>query len=240
MSALEQGGPGLLATLIIASSLVQFALAARLSALRRIFTPTVAGTVVMLIPVGLAPLILGRLADVPEAASPAAAPVTASVTLLVIVVAALRGSGLWRLWGPTIGVVAGSVTGGLAFGIYDTASVREAGWIGLPPIAYPGLDLGFGPAFWTLLPAFVLVTVVGAMDTLGDGIAIQRVSWRASRAPSTSGLFRERCRRTVSATCSPVSQERFRTRRMPRAPRSWSSPAWRPGRSASASGSFSS
>ena len=182
VSALEQGGPGLLATLIIVSSLFQFVLAARLSALRRIFTPTVAGTVVLLIPVSLAPLIVGKLAAVPEAASPAAAPVTASVTLLVIVVIALRGSGPWRLWGPVVGMVVGSVTGGLAFGIYDTASVGEAGWIGLPAAAWPGLDLGFGPAFWALLPAFVLVTVVGAMDTLGDGIAIQRASWRKPRA----------------------------------------------------------
>ena len=52
----------------------------------------------------------------------------------------------------------------------------------MPRFAYPGLDLGFGPAFWALLPAFVLLTVVGAMDTLGDGIAIQRVSWRKPRA----------------------------------------------------------
>ena len=182
VSALEQGGPGLLATLIIVSSLFQFALAARLSALRRIFTPTVAGTVVMLIPVTLAPVILGRLGDVPEGAAPAAAPVTVSVTLLFIVVTAFRGTGLWRLWGPVAGMVVGTVTGALAFGLYDTESVREAAWIGLPPLAYPGLDLGFGPAFWALLPAFVLVTIVGAMDTLGDGVAVQRVSWRRPRA----------------------------------------------------------
>ena len=182
VSALEQGGPGLLATLIIVSSLFQFALAARLSALRRIFTPTVAGTVLMLIPVALAPVILDKLADVPPGVSPAAAPVTVGVTLLVIVVSALRGSSLWRLWGPVVGILVGTVTGSLAFGLYDTAGVRQAGWIGLPPIAYPGLDLGFGPEFWALLPAFVLVTLVGAMDTLGDGVAIQRVSWRRPRA----------------------------------------------------------
>jgi len=182
VSALEQGGPGLLATLIIVSSLFQFALAARLSALRWIFTPTVAGTVVMLIPVTLAPVILGRFADAPDGASPAGAPVTVGVTLLVIVVTALRGSSLWRLWGPIVGIVAGTVTGGLAFGLYDTAGIRQAGWVGLPPFAYPGLDLGFGPEFWALLPAFVLVTLVGAMDTLGDGVAIQRVSWRRPRA----------------------------------------------------------
>ena len=182
VAALEQGGPGLLATLVVVSSAFQFALAARLSALRRIFTPTVAGTVLILIPVTLTPVILGKLADVPEGASAAAAPVTAVVTLLVIVFAALRGAGLWRLWGPVIGMVAGSATGGLAFGIYDTATVGEAAWIGLPALAWPGLDLGFGPAFWGLLPAFVLLTVVGAMDTLGDGIAVQRASWRTPRA----------------------------------------------------------
>ena len=98
----------------------------------------------------------------PAGAPRAAAPVTAGLTLLVIVVAALRGAGLWRLWGPVVGIVVGSVTGGL-FGIYDASGILTADCIGLPPIAYPGLDLGFGPAFWALLPAFVLVTAVGAM-----------------------------------------------------------------------------
>ena len=182
VSALTQGGPGLLATLIIVSSLFQFVLAARLSALRRIFTPTVAGTVLMLIPVSVGPVILDILSDVPETASPAAAPATVGVTFLVILVSALRGSGQWRLWGPVVGMVVGTVVGGLAFGLYDTAGIREAAWVGLPPIAYPGLDLGFGLEFWALLPAFVLVTVIGAMDTLGDGVAIQRVSWRRPRA----------------------------------------------------------
>ena len=53
----------------------------------------------MLIPVTLAPIILGKLADVPDGASAPAAPVSWSVTLLVIVVTAPGGSGPWRLWG---------------------------------------------------------------------------------------------------------------------------------------------
>ena len=182
VAALEQGGPSLLATLIVISSLFQFALAAKLSLLRRIFTPTVAGTVLMLIPVTLAPVILRKLADVPEGAAPAAAPVVAGATLLAIVLMVLRSSGAWRLWASVIGILAGSAIGGLAFGIYDTASVREAAWIGLPGFAYPGFDLGFGPEFWALLPAFVMLTLVGAMDTLGDSIAVQRASWRKPRA----------------------------------------------------------
>ena len=182
VSALEQGGPGLLASLIIIASACQFALAAKLSLFRRVFTPTVAGTVLMLIPITIGPLILGKLADVPAGASPAAAPVSAGVTLVIIVVIALRGAGAWRLWAPIIGISTGSLIGGLGFGIYDTTRILEAAWVGLPAVAWPGLDLSFGPAFWALLPAFVLVTLAGALDTIGDTIGIQQVSWRRPRA----------------------------------------------------------
>ena len=182
ITALEQGGPGLLASLIIMSSLIQFVLAARMSLLRRIFTPTVAGTVLMLIPVTIAPLIIRKLYDVPEGASSATAPVVAGITLLVTLLITLRSAGVWRLWAPVIGIVSGTLTAGFVFGIYDSASVLEASWVGLPEQAFVGFDLSFGTEFWALLPAFVMVTLVGAMDTLGDSIAIQRISWRKQRS----------------------------------------------------------
>ncbi|MDE2983016.1 MAG: hypothetical protein OXU74_17635 [Gemmatimonadota bacterium] len=182
VSAIEQGGPGMLATLIIASSLIQFVLAARMALLRKIFTPTVAGTVLILIPITLTPLIIQKLAEVPAGAHPAAGPVTAGVTLLVTLLIPLRFSGVLRLWAPAIGIAAGGLTAGLGFGIYDMTTVTEAAWIGLPDLAYPGVDLSFRPEFWALLPSFIMVTLVGAMDTLGDSIAIQRVSWRKPRA----------------------------------------------------------
>ena len=182
VSALEQGGPGLLASLIVMSSLVQFALAARMSLLRRIFTPTVAGTVLMLIPVTLAPLIINKLNDVPEATSAVAAPSVAGLTLAVTIIVALRSTGIWRLWAPAIGIIAGTLLASLAFGIYDTRKILDAPWIGVPEQAFLGFDLSFGVEFWTLLPAFVMVTLVGAMDTLGDSIAIQRISWRKQRS----------------------------------------------------------
>ena len=182
VTALAQGGPALLATLIVMSSIVQFVLGAKMAVLRRVFTPTVAGTVLMLIPVSVAPLVFRKLTDVPAEAPEAAAPVTALVTLAAIVLVALRLSGAWRVWAPAIGLAAGGVTG-LAFGIYDLERVAQAPWIGLPDFtAYPGLDLGFGTSFWALLPGFLIVTLVGAMDTLGDSIAIQRASWRRPRA----------------------------------------------------------
>ena len=182
VSALEQGGPGLLASLVVMSSLVQFALAARMSLLRRIFTPTVAGTVLMLIPVTIGPMLTRKLYDVPDGTPAAAAPVIAGLTLLVTIVIALRSTGIWRLWAPAIGIVAGTLAAHAVFGIYDTRSILDAPWIGMPEQAYLGFDLSFGPEFWALLPAFIMVTLVGAMDTLGDSIAIQRISWRKQRS----------------------------------------------------------
>ena len=182
VSAIERGGPALLAALIIVSSFVQFILGSRMAALRRIFTPTVAGTVLMLIPVSLAPIVFGKLVDVPATAAPAAAPVTALATFAASILVALRLSGIWRLWAPAIGLVSGSLVGA-AFGVYDFDRVAAAPWFGLPDFsAYPGIDLSFSPAFWALLPGFIIVTLVGAMDTLGDTIAIQRASWRKPRA----------------------------------------------------------
>ncbi len=182
VTALVQGGPALLATLIVMSSLVQFILGAKMAMLRRVFTPTVAGTVLMLIPVSIAPIIFSKLTDVPTGAPEAAAPVTALVTLGAIVLVALRLSGAWRVWAPAVGLAAGGLTG-IAFGIYDLERVAQAPWIGFPDFSgYPGLDLSFGPTFWALLPGFLIVTLVGAMDTLGDAIAIQRASWRTPRA----------------------------------------------------------
>ena len=86
-----------------------------------------------------------------------------------------------RLWALAIGLVVGCLVGHF-FGIYEVQRVIDAPWVGFPdPSGWPGLDLGFDAAFWALLPGFVLVTLVGAMDTLGDSIAIQRASWRQPR-----------------------------------------------------------
>ena len=181
VTSLIEGGPGLLATLVTVSALFQFGLSTQLSLLRRILTPTVCGTVIMLIPVTLMPIMFGMLTDVPEGSPAAAAPICAIVTLVVTVGVTLRATGVWRLWAPVIGIATGCAVAG-AYGLYDTQLVAEAGWIGLPAGAWPGFDLKFGVAFWSLLPAFVFVTLIGAIETIGDGVAIQRVSRRRPRA----------------------------------------------------------
>ncbi len=181
VTALVQGGPELLATLIIASSLFQFLLAARLSMLRRIITPTVAGTVIMLISVAIMPIGFDLLADVPADAPRMASPYSALATVVVTMIIILRGSGALRIWAPVIGIFAGCAVGS-AYGLYDFDRVVSADWIGLPAASWPGFGFEFGPAFWSLLPAFIFVSMVGAIETVGDSVAIQQASWRHPRA----------------------------------------------------------
>ncbi|MXZ31909.1 MAG: hypothetical protein F4Z20_00475, partial [Gammaproteobacteria bacterium] len=181
VTALVQGGPAVLAALVIASSLFQFTLSARLSLLRRVLTPVVSGTVIMLIPVSVMPIIWDLLEDIPAAANPAGAPISALITLLAVVLIALKATGVLRLWALVIGIAVGSVISSL-FGLYDVQRVADAAWIGVPASGWPGISFEFGPVFWSLLPSFIFVTLIGAIETIGDSVAIQRVSWRKPRA----------------------------------------------------------
>ena len=182
IAALAEGGPLLLAKLVVVSSLFQFLLSSRLLLLRRLFTTTVMGTVIMLISVSVMPIVFDMLTQVPEGAAPSAGPVSFVVAILVMLAFGLRATGIGRLWAPVAGVVAGSIVAA-ALGLYDFRQVADAAWFGAPRSGWPGFDLSFGPAFWALLPGFVIVTMIGAIETIGDSVGIQRVSWRTPRAP---------------------------------------------------------
>ena len=174
--AMTQGGLSLLASLIVVSSLVQFALAQWLPLLRSVITPVVSGTALMLIAVTVMAIAIERLREVPEGAPSAAGPAVAVATLAVAVMLAMRASGIWRLWAPLIGIVSGCVAAAL-FGLYDPDRVIEANWLYVPDVAaWPGLDLSPGVEFWTLLPAFLIVSLVVGIKMSSDGVVIQRVS----------------------------------------------------------------
>ena len=178
--ALTVGGPAMLASLLVISALFQFTLAAFLPLLRRIITPVISGTVLILIAVTVLPIVVGRLQDIPEGTSAAAAPLAAAATIAVAVMLGLRGSGKWRLWASLIGMAAGCVVAAL-FGMYDAQRVIDAPWFGVPRIAAPGFDLSFGMEFWALLPMFLVVTLAITIRTVGSAVVIQRVSRRSPR-----------------------------------------------------------
>lgn len=181
VAALVKAGPATMALLIIVSSLVQFLLAARLSLLRRIFTPTVAGTVIMLIAATVIPIVFDSFDDVPEGTDSIAPVVAVGVTIITVGALILRGPTWIRLWSPFIGIGVGSIVSA-PWGLYDYQSVIDADWIGLPFRSWPGIDITPGIEFWALLPAFIVATIVGAIETIGDGVVIQRVSRRTPPA----------------------------------------------------------
>lgn len=179
IGALKAGGLPLLGTLIAASSLIQFVFAKHLGLFRKIVNPTVGGTVLTLIAVSVMPIAYHLLEATPKNyAGVIEAPMwTAAITLAIILGLSIFGNSKLRLWGPVIGVISGSLIAWW-FGLVDLSSVIQAPLIGLPATGWPGLNLNFDTTFWVMLPGFVIVTIIGALETYGDGIAIQEVSHR--------------------------------------------------------------
>ena len=179
--ALAEGGPAMLASLMIVSALFFFAVATWLPQLRRILTPTVSGTVLMLIAVSVLPFCLDRFDEVPAGAPSFAGPLVALVTLAVAVALVLRAPPRLRPWSMLIGFVSGCAAAAI-LGVYDLERFHTAPWIGIPPVGFQGLDLSPGAGFWALLPMFLIVTLVQAVKGIGDNVVIQRTARRRPRS----------------------------------------------------------
>ena len=178
--AIEEGGPAMLASLIVLSSFFYLTLAAWLPLLRRIITPVVSGTVLMLIAALILPIAFDRLQEVPEGSSLAAGPCVAAVTLIAATMLMLRGPRTWRPWSLLLGIAAGCVAA-VPFGLYDFERLSTASWVGIPDSGFPGLDLTPSAGFWGLLPMFLIVTLVQVIKGIGDGVVVQQVSRRRPR-----------------------------------------------------------
>ena len=181
ISALLAGGPALLSSLIVASSLIQFVFISRLSWLRRVISPLVTGTVLMLLAATIITVVLSRLSDLPEGAPSMAAPILAGTTLFILIVLRLFASPKLQQWAPVVAIVVGCAIAA-PFGAYDWRHVMEASWIGFPSFTWPGFDLSFGATFWGILPGFVIVIMATTINSISDTVVIQQVAWRRPRA----------------------------------------------------------
>ena len=179
ITAVVDGGPATLTTLVLITAATQLVISKWLFILRRIVTPTVGGTVMMILSITLASVVFGLLDEATE--TEAGAPLlTALATLTIVAALMLRGSAALRLWGPVIGIAGGCVVAAV-LGIYDFDRIAQAPWVGLPS-EWPGLALEFGIPFWTLLPSFLFLGVIISIQSNGEAIALQRASWRQDRA----------------------------------------------------------
>ncbi len=178
--ALVDGGPATLTALVLVTAAFQILISRWLFILRRIVTPLVGGTVLMIVTLSLASVVFDLLKTETESGRGDSFMV-ALVTGIVIVVLTLRGSAAVRLWAPIICIIVGCIAA-VILGIYDFERVTQANWVGFPIGSWPGLGLAFDTSFWTLLPAFLFIGAIISIQVNGDVIAVQQVSWRQTRA----------------------------------------------------------
>ena len=115
-----------------------------------VMPPIVTGTVVMLIGFNLAPSAWGNVQE---------APLTALVTVAVVVLVTVLFRGIIGRLAILVGVLAGYVVA-MARGEVDYEAVGEAAWIGLPTFTTPTFDIG-------LMGLFVPVVVVLVAENIG-------------------------------------------------------------------------
>ena len=173
--ALHVGGPDLLASLVVASTLIQSVLTFRLASLRRIFTQTVSGVVVMLVAVSAMPFVISRAVIPPQGESIALFLAPGIVALTVGVLISLQDSPARRMWVLPATVAVGVIVAA-PLGFYDFGMIADAPWVSLPGFGWPGLS--FGAHFWALLPVFVFVNLAAFMKVVGDLSVIYRASYR--------------------------------------------------------------
>ena len=178
ITAVVDGGPGTLMSLVFATAVIQLVISKWVVILRRIVTPTVSGIVIMILSVTLASVVFALL-DGSAREEPVAAPLTALITRGVVAGLSLRRAAILRLWGPVIGIVAGCIAAA-ALGILDLRLVAAAPWVGVPT-DLPDLSPEFGIPFWTLLPSFLFLAIIFSIHSNGETIAQQRVAWRDNR-----------------------------------------------------------
>ena len=179
--ALKAGSPGLLSALVICGALAQFALATWLPLLRRIITPVVTGTALLLLAATVIPIAAGRITALPDGASTVSGAVVAVATLGVLAVLGLRLTGGWRLWVPLFAISAGALSA-VPFGLYDFQRVIDAPWVGIPGTWFPDFQTPEVDAFFALLPMVVIVVLINGVKNMGDSVVVQRISRREPRA----------------------------------------------------------
>ena len=186
VDALKAGGTIMLAALTVTAALVQLLFSLKMSMLRRLLTPPLLGTVMMLLSVTIMPIMFELYDDIPVGFPASAGPACVVVTILVLGGIFLIGSPSVRIWAPVLSIGTGSLVA-LWYGIYDAERVAQAEWIGMPTewpthfvSGWATFDVG---SYLGLAPAFVLLFLVAAIRVMAAALAIQTVSWRQPHVP---------------------------------------------------------
>lgn len=179
--ALVEGGPKILAALVLFSGLFSLVIGLRLAMLRRIFSPTVAGTISILVVITVVSVALEKAGDIPAGRLNSAGLLCGAITLVSTLAFLLRKPGFWRTWGTLFGLALGCIAGA-ALGILDLEALKQALWFGVPLAGWEGPDYDFGRGFWTLVPAFLFISALTVVQTNSLSFVAYRVSQPGDRS----------------------------------------------------------
>lgn len=206
---LPGGGMALMLGMSLACAPVEIVLAQFLYRLRRVFTPLVAGVVVLLIGLSLLPVGMKSVAAGLGGGAPAWAGIAVAALVAAVVI------GLNSLGKPLARVGAIPLALGVGFGV-----CWAAGWLPPAPVAggaavvlpWPGR---YGFAFrWELVLPFLFAYVVTTLETVGDITATSQLSgepvdgpvyWRRVRG----GVIADSLNSVLAALCNSFPNTTF-------------------------------
>jgi xanthine permease XanP len=188
MAAAWLGGLPLMRGMTIAAGLVEMVFAKFVHRLEFLFPTEITGLVVFMVGVGLVPVGASKFLHIEYTGEPIQVVgfLVAAATLFVMVALNVWGSGKLRLYGVLIGMAVGYALSSVA-GLLPSDQLQqvvEAPWLGLPALA-GAWDVDFR---WSLLPAFMIVSICGALKSFGNLVMCEKVNDDQWTRPDTKRI----------------------------------------------------
>lgn len=179
--AIELAGIGFVAALALIAAPTELLIARFFRFFRNVFTPTVGGVVVMCVAVTIVPLTVQQWNGVgTDRAGSLEYMMIGGVAVFVMVAMIVIAPARYRLWSPIVGLAAGCIAAA-ATGDWSFGHAGDAAIVGFPIGEWEAPTFPTSGAAFAVLGAFVIATLAGTFETVGDAIAIQKVSLRSFR-----------------------------------------------------------
>ena len=210
MQAAWLGGLPLMRGMTLVAGVAEAFFSRFLNRLRFLFPAEITGLVVLMVAEGLVPIGVSKFLGINYEGEPIRIPcvVTATVSLLAMAGVTIWGKKL-RLYSVLIGMVLGY---GLSIltGLLSASEFHQA--FNSPWMALPLLDDLFEVSFrWSLVPVFVIVSITGALKSVGNLIMCEKVNdeeWTGPDMPRiANGLTADSISVAVSGLLGGVASD---------------------------------
>lgn len=176
VSAAWLGGLPLMRGMTIAAGVFEALFARVIRRLRFLFPPEITGLVVLMVAISIVPLGASKSLGIsyPDEPISTSSVLLAGFTLIVMIAINVWGRGKLRLYGVLIGMAAGYALS-IVMGILGREQLEQLA--SSPWLAIPHIEGQFDFAFnWALLPAFIILSITGALKTMGNLTMAEKVN----------------------------------------------------------------